>query len=133
ALLDVATKIVRPLTASVDGGKQISPQWTPDGKALYYVADPDGVSNIYRVDLASGDIRQVTSETGGVSGITATSPALAVASSNGKLAFNAYRDGRFEIQTLEQSSAESAPIVTTGVASQVASLGKLGKLAHLLA
>jgi len=133
ALLDVATKIVRPLTASTDGGKQISPQWSPDGKAVYYVADPDGVSNIYRVDLASGDIRQVTSETGGVSGITATSPALAVASSNGKLAFNAYRDGRFEIQTLEQSSAESAPIVTTGVASQVASPGKLGKLAHLLA
>src|SRR5438876_11502723 len=85
ALLDVATKIVRPLTASAGGGKQISPQWSPNGKAIYYVADADGVSNIYRVELASGDVRRVTSERGGVSGITATSPALAVASSSGKL------------------------------------------------
>jgi Tol biopolymer transport system component len=132
ALLDVATKIVRPLTASADGGKQISPQWSPDGKAVYYVADPDGVSNIYRVDLASGDVRRVTSERGGVSGITATSPALAVALSSGRLAFNAYRDGRYEIQTLEQTSAESAPVVTAGVATKTATPGTLGRLAQLL-
>jgi len=132
ALLDVTTKIVRPLTASIDGGKQISPQWTPDGKSLYYVADPDGVSNIYRVELASGDIRRVTSERGGVSGITATSPALAVASSSGRLAFNAYRDGRYEIQTLEQTSAESAPVVTAGAATTTGAPGRLGNLAQLL-
>ena len=133
ALLDITTKIVRPLTASVNGGKQISPQWSPDGTAVYYVADPDRVSNIYRVDLASGDIRRVTSELGGVSGITATSPALAVASSSGKLAFNAYRNGRYEIQTLEESSAESAPIVTPGVVTKTTNATTLGKLAHLLA
>jgi hypothetical protein len=132
ALFDVATKIVRPLTASADGGKQISPQWSPDGKAVYYVGDPDGVSNIYRVELGTGDIRRVTSEPSGVSGITATSPALAVASSTGKLAFNAYRDGRFEIQTLEQGSAESAPIATKGVATQAAPPRALGKLGQLL-
>src|SRR5436190_3512904 len=132
ALLDVATKIVRPMTASAGGGKQISPQWAPDGKAVYYVADPDGISNIYRVDLTSGDIRRVTSETSGISGITATSPALAVASSSGKLAVNAYRDGRYEIQTLEQASAESAPIVTAGVVTKTTTPGTLGKLAHLL-
>src|SRR4029077_14546628 len=51
ALLDVGTKIVRPLTAAVNGGKQISPQGSPDGKAVYYVPDPAGISNIYRVDL----------------------------------------------------------------------------------
>ena len=132
ALLDVATKIVRPLTATTNGGKQISPQWSPDGEAVYYVADADGVSNIYRVDLASGDIRRVTAESGGVSGITATSPALAVASASGKLAFNAYRDGRYEIHTLEQASAESAPMVTAGVATKIESPGPLGKLAQLL-
>jgi Tol biopolymer transport system component len=114
ALLDVETRTIRPLTGSSDGGKQISPQWSPDGKAIYYVADPDGVSNIYRVELETGDIRRVTSESSGISGITSTSPALAVASSTGKLAFSAYRDGHFEIQTLEQTSAQSAPIVTAG-------------------
>src|SRR5205085_6333664 len=45
ALLDVATKVITPLTGSTDG-KQISPQWSPDGNAIYYVADPQRVSNI---------------------------------------------------------------------------------------
>jgi len=66
-----------------------------------------------------------------VSGITATSPALAVASSSGKLAFSAYREGHYEIQTLEQASAESAPIVTAGVATKPPA-GTLGNLAELL-
>ena len=74
ALLDVETRVIRPLTDSTEDGKQISPQWSPDGKAIYYVADSDGVSNIYRVELANGDIRQVTSEASGISGITSTSP-----------------------------------------------------------
>src|SRR5213076_2345206 len=112
--------------------KQISPQWSPDGKAIYYVADPQRVSNIYRVELATGYVRQVTAVTGGVSGITATSPALAVASASGRLAFSAYRDGRYEIQTLEQASAESAPVVAAGAATKIESPGALGKLAQLL-
>jgi hypothetical protein len=132
SLLDLATKIIRPLTASAGAGKQISPQWSPDGTAVYYVSDPDGVSNIYRVELASGDIRQVTSEAAGISGITATSPALAVAASSGKLAFNAYRDGRYEIQTLERASAESAPIVAAGVATKNTTAATTGTLGELL-
>src|SRR4030095_1603017 len=85
-----------------------------------------------RVALASGDVRQVTSEASGISGITSTSPALAVASSSGKLAFSAYRDGRFEIKTLEQSSAESATILTSGGATKSPSPHALGKLGELL-
>ena len=79
----------------------------------------DPVSTYVPELSTGGDIRRVTSETGGISGITATSPALAVASSTGKLAFNAYRDGRYEIQTLEQASAESAPIVSAGVVTKI--------------
>jgi Tol biopolymer transport system component len=132
ALLDVATKIIRPLTAASDSGQQISPQWAPDRKALYYVADPDGISNIFRVELASGEIRQVTAVAGGVTGITATSPSLAVASASGKLAFSAFRDGRYEIQTLEQASAESAPIVSAGLGVMPLPAGPIGTLAQLL-
>jgi len=131
ALIDVATKIITPLTGSTEG-KQISPQWAPDGKAIYYVADPRGVSNVYRVELATGDLRQVTSVSGGVSGITATSPALAVASASGRLAFSTYRDGRYEIQTLEQGSAESAPVVTAGIATPPHQPRTPGRLADLL-
>ncbi len=132
ALLDVATKVIRPLTAASDRGKQISPQWAPDRKAMYYVADADGISNVFRFDLASGEIRQGTAVTGAVPGIPATSPTLAVASASGKLAFSTYRDGRYEIQTLERASAESAPIVRAGVEATPLPAGSPGTLAQLL-
>ena len=69
---------------------------------------------------------------GGITGITAASPSLAVASASGTLAFSAYRDGRYEIQTLERASAESAPIVSAGVVTAAPDAGPLGTLAQLL-
>jgi Tol biopolymer transport system component len=131
ALLDLATKAVRPLTASRDG-KQISPQWAPDGQAIYFVGDPDGISNIFRVELPTGEIRQVTAVSGGIAGITATSPSLAVASAGGTLAFSAYEDGRYEIETLQQASAESAPIVRSGEGTPPLPVESSGALAQLL-
>ena len=29
-------------------GKNINPQWAPDSRALYFISDRDGISNIYR-------------------------------------------------------------------------------------
>ena len=75
------------------------------GDAVYFVSDRDGVSNVYRTDIASGDVRRITDVVGGVSGITATSPALAVASRSGTLAFSVYRNGRYEIETLGEKAA----------------------------
>jgi Tol biopolymer transport system component len=117
--IDMATGIIRPLDSARSGslasdeaeGKQVSPQWSPDGTGIYFVSDRDGVSNVYRVDIASGELRQVTEVPGGVSGITATSPSLAVASQAGTLAFSVYRNGRYEIETLDQSDVASARLV----------------------
>ena len=112
ALLDLASGIAHPL---VDGtgvpletparAKQVSPQWAPDGTAVYFVSDRSGISNVYRAQLTTGELRQVTSVAGGISGITATSPALAVASQAGTVAFSVYEDGRYEIRTLREREA----------------------------
>src|SRR5712691_492315 len=59
--------------------KHINPQWSPDGKNLYFLGDPGGITNVYRLSLANGAITQVTNVFSGVSGITALSPALSVA------------------------------------------------------
>ena len=37
-----------------------SPIWTPDGKGFYYLCDADGVRNLYRRSLATGEERQIT-------------------------------------------------------------------------
>jgi Tol biopolymer transport system component len=68
--------------ASFDRGRQINPQWASDG-SLFFLADPDGVTDVYRLDPAAGTVRQVTNLPTGISGITATSPALSVAAAAG--------------------------------------------------
>lgn len=112
-LLDLQTGIVRPALADIGSAKQVSPQWSPGGNAVYFVSDRDGASNVYRADLAADTLHQVTDVSGGVSGITSTSPALAVASSAGTLAFSVYRGGRYDIETLDEQRALAGPVVDT--------------------
>src|SRR4029453_14265425 len=80
--------------------KNIDPHWTRDGHGLYFVSDSDGTNNVYRVVLADGSIFKVTDVSTGVSGITALSPALAVAGPANQLAFSVYRHGAYEIQVI---------------------------------
>jgi hypothetical protein len=131
-VLDLETGIIRPLVPDESGAKQMSPQWSPAGDAVYFVSDRDGVSNVYRVALGSGELRRVTDVAGGVSGITATSPALAVASKAGTLAFSVYRDGRYDIALLDAAAAAAGPVVGPEDARADAAPAA-GPLARLLA
>jgi Tol biopolymer transport system component len=131
-LLDVATGVIRPLLMDQPNAKQVSPQWTPDGSAVYFISDRDGTSNVYRAEVADGALHQVTDVPGGVTGITATSPALAVASRAGTLAFSVYRDGRYEIETLSERAALHGPVVDTPE-SPLETIESTGKLNELLA
>jgi Tol biopolymer transport system component len=101
-VLDLSTGIVRPIrtgeASDPMAAKQINPQWSPDGGSVYFISDRAGTSNVFRVDIASGELRQVTDVHGGVSGITSTSPALAVASAAGTVAFSVYENGRYAIR-----------------------------------
>lgn len=107
ALYDVATGKISAVPGFQDG-KHINPQWSSDGKSIYFVSDRDGISNIYRIELASGNLFQVTNLYTGVSGITASSPALSVAQKTNRLSFNVYEDGKYNIYTVD------APEVLTG-------------------
>ena len=84
-----------------EGAKHLNPQWTPDGASLYFVSDPDGISNIYRVRLADGELRQVTNLYTGVSGITETSPAFSVAQRSGRLAYSVFRTNGYELYAVD--------------------------------
>lgn len=111
AILELATQTVREAWPDHSPAKQINPQWTPDSHSVYFVSDRGGVSNVFRVALAEGRLRQVTDVRGGVSGITGTSPAIGVASQTGTLAYSVYRNGRYEIRTLDADGAMAGRIV----------------------
>lgn len=100
ALYDVATGKISAVPG-FQQGKHINPQWSPDGKSIYFISDRDGLSNIYRVEPASGNLFQVTNLYTGVSGITASSPALSVALKTNRLSFSAYEDGKYNIYMVD--------------------------------
>ena len=109
ALLDPATGVIEWVPAS-SRGKHLDPQWSPDGQALYFVSDPMGIANVYRLVLATGDVTQVTNVATGVSGITSSSATLSVASAAGTLAFSVYQRGAYDIYTMA-TPAWGGPLV----------------------
>ncbi len=92
--------------------KHINPQWSPDGKSLYFLGDPGGVTNVFRLSVEGGAIAQVTNVFTGVSGITSLSPALSVAQKAPRAVFAVYSDGGYAIQAIDDIRAlEGGPIV----------------------
>ena len=89
ALVNLASGAIRPLPA-FPRAKHINPQWSADGKGLFFVSDRGGIDNVYRLDIASGAFTQVTNLFTGASGITAASPVISVAQRSGELVFTAY-------------------------------------------
>jgi hypothetical protein len=100
AALHLVNRSVQPFVTipPVAGAKAINPQWSPDGKAVYFLADPEGITDVYRLELATGAVTRVSATRTSVTGLTASSPALTVATRSGDLAFSVLNKGRFEIR-----------------------------------
>ncbi len=101
--------------APLDRADHWNPQFTPDGQGLYFLADPDGFRDIYRVDLNSGEIWQATRLATGVSGITAATPALTVAPETGSVAFSVFDGGEYHIYGLDAAEVEGEEILAAEV------------------
>lgn len=125
-LLDVATggppRLAMP--SERGGADQIGAQFGPDANQLFFVSDRGGVSDVYRLELDSGRLFQVTRAATGVSGVTRLSPALAVAAHSGRLAFSVFAGAAFEIHCLEPAAA-GASTDPAGVAPRVSLLPPL--------
>ncbi|MEO6223038.1 MAG: basic secretory protein-like protein, partial [Vicinamibacterales bacterium] len=106
-LLNVASRAIEPLPA-FDAGKHINPQWSADGTSLILVAEPDGVPNVYRLNLATRQFTPLTSVTTGVSGITALSPAISYAADADEFAYGVFVDGGYDIRVAPASAPTAA-------------------------
>lgn len=119
ATLDVETSAIEPLPW-FDGAKNINPQWSADGKSVYFLSDRDGITNIYRLEVAAGSLFQLTDLLGGVSGITPLSPALSSAAADNRLAYSVYDEGRYEIYSIEAADTLAGRPVPAGEAPRLA-------------
>ena len=121
ALYDVATRDIRVLDVFA-GAKHINPQFSPDGRELFFIADRDGFSDIYRMELATNNVFQVTRLVTGVSGITALSPALSVAQRSGRMMFSVFENSGQNIYGLDLQDARGTPVQRTSNAASIAGI-----------
>ncbi len=82
-------------------GKHINPQWSPDGRRIFFLGDMGAITNIYRLDLAASAVTQVTNLYSGASGITPLSPALTVAQRSGRAMFTVYTNDGYVLQAID--------------------------------
>jgi hypothetical protein len=103
ALVDPSTRRLEQLRGP-GNGKQINPQWSADGRSIYFVSDQDGIPNVYRIARTNNAIFRVTDFQTGVSGIVHLSPAISVASSAPALVFSLFSDGAYSLRRLDEAT-----------------------------
>ena len=121
ALYDLDTRGIRVLTRQE--GRNINPQWAPDGRSLAYVSDRTGIANIFLYDLDEAADYQLTNVLTAVTGITELSPAISWAPDADRLAFTYYegRDFTFSVYWLDDPrSLKREPWAPTGAPALVA-------------
>jgi Tol biopolymer transport system component len=119
AILDLESGRVETLDLFGPKVKHINPQYSPDGKHLFFISDVDGFSNIYRMEVETGAVDRITNVATGVSGITWSAPAMTMAQSTGEMAFSVFDEFEFHVYKLTQEDAseraERVAITTPGI------------------
>jgi hypothetical protein len=110
AILDLASREVE--TLEIFGNvRHSNPQFTPDGQGIYFLSDPDGFSDIFRLEFASGEVQRVTRVATGVSGITALSPAMSVSSETGTVVFSVFDEFEYHVYSVDSRDLPASPVV----------------------
>lgn len=112
AIFDVTTRQSRELPAFARA-RHINPQWSRDGASLFFVADPDGLANVYRVALDGGAPRRITHLYTGAAGITETSPVIATGRASDRLVFTVFEAGDQRLYVAEDARVLAGQPVTT--------------------
>jgi Tol biopolymer transport system component len=126
AVYDLATGSISYLPNQV--GKNINPQWSPDGRALAYISDRTGISNIFLQELPpegaaeGGAVYQLTNLVTGVSGIVESQPAFSWSADGGTIVFSAYNQAGWDLYRLENPRALATTPWDPGLAAREASL-----------
>jgi hypothetical protein len=105
--IDVRSRQVRPLPG-FDEGRNINPEFSADGRTLYFIGAPDGIANIYQVSVAGGTPQRVTNVLSGVSGITPLTPALSVAASSPSMVFSVFGDDEYHLYSVRTPATDTS-------------------------
>lgn len=96
AIMNLETREIQNLDI-FPGADNMNPVWDENNQ-LYFLSDRDGFRNIYRYDLDSLKIIQLTDIITGVSGITEFTPAISVSKDGNNLLYTHYLGNNYNVQ-----------------------------------
>ncbi len=96
ALIDVQTGSVQVLTV-FPGAENLNPVFSVDDRSVFFLSNRDGKRNLYRYDIESGKVYQLTDYEIGITGITKYSPAISISRKNNELVYSYYSDNKYAI------------------------------------
>jgi hypothetical protein len=100
--------------AGFANGRNSNPEFAADG-SLFFLATPDGVPNVYRLQSPSGGgtPTRVTNVVSGVAGITPLTPALSAASKANTFIFTVFEQDDYNIYAGDTSKASTVGALAT--------------------
>ncbi|HVW12657.1 MAG TPA: DPP IV N-terminal domain-containing protein [Mucilaginibacter sp.] len=101
AELDLATGKITDIKV-FDGANNLDPQYSADGKQVYFLSNRDGFRNMYRYTLADGKVEQMTNLFTGICGITEYSPAISI-SDNDDIVYSYYNAQKYILYNAKAS------------------------------
>jgi hypothetical protein len=127
-LMDVQTGGIRILSLK-DGAVHVDPQYSPDGRSIYFVSNPDGVPDAFRYSLDTGRFSRITRAATGITGLTRLSPCLSVSRGTGALAFTVFNRRDYEIHVLPPEESLGVEESFDGAISLPATIAETGPAA----
>jgi Tol biopolymer transport system component len=118
AILEVETGEVT--VVPYQEGKNITPQWGPDGNHLAFVSDRDGISNLYVQDLRDGSLFRLTNLITGVTGIIESSPPFSWSRNGKRIVFTTFMGGGWELYQIEDPLSRMEEVETPESIEQIA-------------
>ncbi len=92
------------------GANIFSPQYSPSDSSLYFLSNADGMRNLYRYHLHTGEVFKLTKFATGISGITDLAPAYSVARKTGEVAYTLYSNDNYEIYKAKPEDFLQIPV-----------------------
>jgi Tol biopolymer transport system component len=99
AIYEIATGAITMLPNQK--GKNIAPQWSPDGSELLFVSDRSGISNMYSIDLLTGDVYRLTNILTGITGIIESAAPLSLSRDGSRVVFSAFDQSGWDLYSIE--------------------------------
>lgn len=120
AVLDVASGKVEHVDV-FPGADNLNPHYDRSGNILF-LSNRDGFRNLYRYDLSSKKVYQMTNLLTGITGITPYAPAITVAEDRDRILYTHYARGEYTIYQAQSSDFKLEEVSPTAVDLTAAAL-----------